>query len=186
LTRCSRPLDPIDAEALAAGGEPVFAADAARHSAQCASCEDRVRAARALLQALDGLEGPGIGLAGLADRVARLRAFSRKERRTYALWNAPVLLTGGLAALGTALLALPVLTASEQLSLGAAAAAPLVGLGRSAIRWGADLLALAPRGLDALSQGMQQDAALGLAALALLAPVGFALNRVLARVPGRK
>lgn len=186
MSSCQRPLDPIDAEAVAAGADPVFAADALRHGAECAACGAKIDAARGLVEALDGLSGPSEALAGLADRVTRLRAFSRRERRTYALWNAPVLLTAGLAGCGVALLALPVLTAAEQVSLGAAASAPLVGLTRSALRWAAELLALAPRGLEALSQGMRQEGTMGLAALVLLVPLGLALSRVLARVPGRK
>jgi hypothetical protein len=186
VTDCQRPLDPIDAEAVAAGAEPVFAADAALHGAGCEACGARIEAARGLLAALDGLSGPSLELSGLADRVTRLRAFSRRERRTYALWNGPVLLTAGLAGSGVALLALPALTAAEQISLGAAASAPLIGLGRSALRWAPELLAFAPRGLEALSQGMRQEGAMGLAALVLLVPLGLALSRVLARVPGRK
>lgn len=186
MTSCQRPLDPIDAEAVAAGAEPVFAADAALHGAECAACGVKIAAARGLLEALDGLSGPSETLAGLADRVTRLRAFSRRERRTYALWNSPVLLTAGLAGSGVGLLALPVLTGAEQVSLGAAASAPLVGLARSAMRWAGELLVLAPRGLEALSQGMRQEGTIGLAALVLLVPLGFALSRVLARVPGRR
>jgi hypothetical protein len=196
VTECYRPLDPIDADALAAGAEPVFAADAAAHAAGCAACGARIQAARGLLEALDGLPGPlegvgvgvgGIGLSGgLADRVTRLRSFSARERRTYALWNAPVLLTAGLAGTGTALLTLPSLTAGEQVSVGIAASAPLLALARSAARWAGDLLALAPRGLDALSQGMRGEGTLGLVALALLVPVGLALSRVLVRAPGRR
>jgi hypothetical protein len=192
VTECRRPLDPIDADALAAGAEPVFAADAAAHAAGCAACGARTQAARGLLEALDGLPGPlegegvGVGSGGLADRVTRLRSFSVRERRTYALWNAPVLLTAGLAGTGTALLTLPSLTAGEQVSVGIAASAPLLALARSAARWAADLLALAPRGLDALSQGMRGEGTLGLVALALLVPVGLALSRVLVRAPGRR
>ena len=104
---CPRPLDPIDAEALASGAEPVLAADAARHAAGCESCGARIEAARSLLDALDGLSGPPEAVSGLADRVMRLRAFSRRERRTYALWNTPVLLTAATAVSGTALLAFP-------------------------------------------------------------------------------
>jgi hypothetical protein len=186
VTPCQRPLNPIDAEAVAAGAEPVFQADAALHGAGCAACGARIEAARSLLEALDGLSGPSEAISGLADRVTRLRAFSRRERRTYALWNAPVLLTAGLAGSGVALLSLPALTATEQISLGAAASAPLVLLARSAARWVSELLALSPRGLEALSQGMRQEATMGLAALVLLVPLGFALSRVLARVPGRR
>lgn len=186
MTPCQRPLDPIDAEAIAAGADPVFAADAARHAAGCPACGAKIDAARGLLEALDGLSGPAEALSGLADRVTRLRAFSRRERRTYAFWNGPILLTAGLAGSGVALLALPTLTAAEQVSLGAAASAPLLGLGRSAVAWASELMALAPRGLEALSLGMRQDGTIGLAALLLLVPLGLALSRVLARVPGRK
>ncbi|HEY1434514.1 MAG TPA: hypothetical protein VGG65_04015 [Thermoanaerobaculia bacterium] len=186
MTQCQRPLDPIDAEAVAAGAEPVFAVDAAVHAAGCTACGAQIDTARGLLEALDGLAGTSVGLSELADRVTRLRAFSRRERRTYALWNAPVLLTAGLAGSGVGLLGLPGLTSAEQISLGAAASAPLVGLGRSAARWAYELVSLAPRGLEALSEGMRHEATLGLAALVLLAPLGFALTRVLARVPGRK
>ena len=187
MTQCQRPLDPIDAEAVAAGAEPVFADDAALHGTECEACGARIEAARGLLGALDGLSGSLPALSGLQDRVTRLRAFSARERRTYALWNGPVVLTGGLAGLGMALLTLPALTAAEQISLGAAASAPLVGLARSVGRWASELFALAPRGLEALSQGMRQEGgAVGLLALVLLAPLGLALSRVLARVPGRK
>ena len=184
---CPRPLDPIDAEALASGGEPVLAPDAARHAAGCPACSARIEAAGRLLAALDGLSGPPEAISALAERVMRLRTFSARERRTYALWNAPILLTAATAVSGTALLALPSLTAAEQISLGAAASAPVVGLYRSALRWAADLLALAPRGLEALAQGLRQDAGvLGWAALLLLLPLGFGLSRVIARVPGRR
>ena len=186
MTECPRPLDPIDADAVAAGAEPVFAADAAVHGAACAACGARIEASRGLLAALDGLEGPEPALPGLAERVTRLRAFSSRERRTYAIWNGPVLLTAGLAGSGVALLTLPALTAADQVSLGAAASAPLFGLVRSAGRWAADLLALAPRGLEALSQGMRGEGTLGLVALVLLVPMGLALSRVLVRAPGRK
>jgi hypothetical protein len=183
---CPRPLDPIDAEALASGAEPVLASDAARHAAGCESCGARIEAARSLLEALEGLSGAPEAVSGLADRVMRLRPFSARERRTYALWNTPVLLTAATAVSGTALLAFPGLSAAEQISLGAAASAPLVGLYRSVARWAGDLLALAPQGLEALSQGLRQEAHLGWWALLLLLPLGFGLSRVLARVPGRR
>ena len=186
MTSCSRPLDPIDAEAVAAGAEPVFAQDAASHAAACGSCGQLVASARGLSESLEGFSEPLGGLSGLADRVVRLRAFSRKERRTYALWHAPVLLDLALALAGTALLALPALTASEQVSVGAAALAPLVALARSAAGWALEALRIVPTGLQALSEGLHGQSALGLAALALLVPAGLGLRRVLARVPGRR
>ncbi len=185
MTPCQRPLDPIDAEAVAAGAEPVFASDAAAHGRDCEACAREIEAARGLLAALEGLSGAPEAVPGLADRVTRLRSFSRRERRTYALWNPPVLLTAGLFGTGVGLLAVPVLTAAEQVSLGAAAAAPLAALARSASRWAADLLALAPAGLEALSSGLRQSGSMGLASLVLLVPLGFGLSRVLARAPGR-
>jgi len=187
---CPRPLDPIDAEAIAAGAEPLVAPDAAVHARECAGCQALIVAARALSEALEGLSGatepvrPEV--AALAGRVTRLRAFSRRERRTYALWNAPVVLNAFLGVSGLALLALPALTASDQASLGAAAAVPVLALARSAVRWAADLLRLAPTALEALSEGMRQDGALGIVALLLLPPLALGLGRVLARAPGRK
>jgi len=187
---CPRPLDPIDAEAVAAGVEPLVAPDAAVHARECAGCQALIVAARALSEALEGLSGAAEPVrpevAGLAERVTRLRAFSRRERRTYALWNAPVVVNAFLGISGLALLALPALTASEQASLGAAAAVPVLALARSAVRWAADLLQLAPTALEALSEGMRQDGALGIVALLLLPPLALGLGRVLARAPGRK
>ena len=184
---CPRPLDPIDAEAVAAGADPVFAADAASHARECPSCQGLIGAARSLSEALGGVTEAPEDLAGLGARVNRLRTFSRQERRTYALWNGPLLLTLGLGAAGFALLALPALTASDQVSAGAAALAPLLALVRSASRWAADLARLAPSGLQALSDGLRQESGLGAAALALLVPLGLGLNRVLARATtGRK
>ena len=183
---CPRPLDPIDAEAVAAGADPVFAADAA-------PTPGNAPPAGADRGGPEPVRGPGraSGAPGgprpdLAARVNRLRTFSRQERRTYALWSGPVLLTLGLGAAGFALLALPALTASEQVSAGAAALAPLLGPGPFPGRWAADLARLAPSGLQALSDGLRQESGLGAAALALLVPLGLGLNRVLARAPGRK
>jgi hypothetical protein len=186
VTPCPRPLDPIDAEAVAAGAEPVIAPDAAAHAAGCAACGERVRAAEAFPVALEALAEPGTGLGGLADRVTRLRAFSSRERRTYALWRTPVLLDAALGLAGVGLLALPALTASEQVSVGAAALAPALALVRSTAGWALDALRVAPPGLAALSEGLRGQSALGLLALALLVPAGIGLRRVLARVPGRR
>jgi hypothetical protein len=91
------------------------------------------------------------------------------------------LLTAGLSISGLALLALPALTASEQVSLGAAAAAPLLALARSAAGWGSELVRIAPTALEALSEGMRQDGQLGIVSLLLLPALAFGLRRVLAR-----
>lgn len=185
MTPCPRPLDPIDAEAVAAGAEPVFASDAAAHAAECPACAGTVRLAEGLGLALEALSGPAEGLSGLADRVTRLRAFSPRERRTYALWQAPVLLDLALLLGGVALLALPTLTGSEQVSVGAAALAPALALARSTAGWLLETVRVAPSGLRALSEGLHGQSALGLASLAILVPAGLGLRRVLARVPGR-
>ena len=184
---CPRPIDAVDAEAIAAGADPALAPDAASHALECSSCGALVLSSRQLGQALEGLSEAAMAVPGLAARVTRLRAFSRKERRTYALWKAPVLLDLGLAALGLALVTFPIaLTATEQLTAGAVALSPLLGLARSISRSVLELARLAPAGLEALSDGMRGQSVIGLAALALLAPVALGLRRVLARVPGRK
>jgi hypothetical protein len=166
-----------------------MAADAAIHARECPGCQAQIVAARAVSGALEGLSEasePLPATLGLAERVTRLRAFSHRERRTYALWNGPVLINAGLALSGLALLALPALTASEQASLGAAAAAPVLALARSAVRWAADLLRLAPTALQALSDGMRQEGTLGIVALLLLPPLWLGLSRVLARASGAR
>jgi hypothetical protein len=186
VTVCPRPLDPIDIEAVAAAAEPVFAADAAAHAAACVPCQALVREAWDRSEALDALSGASEAVPRLVERVTRLRAFSPRERRTYALWKAPLLLDLSLGIAGVAFLALPVLTASEQLTAGALMLNPLMGLARSASLWVDEMIRLTPAGLEALSDGLRRESALGLAALALLAPVALGLRRVLARVPGRK
>jgi len=185
LNLCPRPLDTIDAEAVASGAEPLFAADAAVHAAACESCRAAVESASRLLRALEGLSQATQPMSDLAGRVTRLRAFSRRERRTYALWRAPILLSGGLAAAGLALLATPAMTAGEQAGLGAAALAPILALVRSLGRWAVDLARFAPPALDALADSISTDRTLGLASLLLLAPSAFGLKRVFARARGR-
>lgn len=186
MSPCPRPLDPIDAEAVAAGAEPLFVPDSAAHAASCPDCGAAVERARLLSEDLDGLASAPFPVPDLAERVVRLRTFSARERRTYALWRAPVLLTGGLAAGGLALLLVPALTAADQAGLAGAALAPLLGFFRSAARWAPDLAKVAPSGLEALSQAFSQERALGLAALILLLPSAFGLTRVFARARSRR
>jgi hypothetical protein len=181
-----RPLDPIDAEAIAAGADPLFAPDSAAHAASCAACGAAVERARLLSEDLDGLAGVPFPVPDLAPRVVRLRAFSPRERRTYALWRAPVLLSGSLAVGGLALLSLPALTAADQAGLGGAALAPLVGFFRSLARWAPDLVRAAPPALEALSEAFSAERAVGLAALLLLLPSAFGLTRVFSRARSRR
>jgi hypothetical protein len=186
VNRCDRPLDPIDAEALASGAEPVHAEDAAAHAASCTVCGASLERARQLTEALEGLSRALPPPPDLADRVTRLRAFSRQERRTYAFWRAPVLLATGLSVSGLALLVGPSISAGEQAGLGAAAVAPLLAFVRSLARWASDLGRVAPAGLDALSDALAGNRSLGLASLLLLLPSAFGLTRVFARARSRR
>jgi hypothetical protein len=193
---CARPLDSLDAEALASGAPPVHAADAAEHSRACSSCSARVFAAAALAHELDNLGGlEGLSAEGLspdpapfpdlAGRVLRLRRFSRRELRDLALWKGPCLLAAALFFSGLVVLALPGISARAQAGLAAAALAPAAALPRAAARWLLDLSAAFPSGLEALSQAMRREQAIGLACLLLLAPVVWVSRRALARV-GRR
>ena len=186
MSDCLRPLDPIDAEALASGAEPLFAPDAARHVAACAACRDAVERAARLTRELGGLPLDGSPWPDLAPRVIRLREFSRRERRTYALWRAPVLLAGGLAAGGFALVLTPSLSGSDQVGLGAALLVPALAFFRSVGRWIPDLVRLAPTGLEALSEAFHAERGLGLASLLLLIPAGAGLRWILARERSRR
>jgi predicted anti-sigma-YlaC factor YlaD len=186
VNRCDRPLDPIDAEALASGAEPVYAEDAAEHAASCAACGASLERARRLTAALEGLSRALPPPPDLADRVTRLRSFSSRERRTYALWRAPILLSAGLSVAGLALLVGPSVSAGDQAGLGAAALAPVLAFVRSLGRWAVDLARVAPAGLDALSEALARDRSVGLASLVLLLPSAFGLTRVFARVRSRR
>jgi hypothetical protein len=186
VTLCPRPLDPIDAEAVASGAEPPFAVDAAEHAAVCAACGAAVERARGLAQALEGLSRTVPTVPDLAPRVTRLRAFSARERRTYALWRAPILLCSALAAGGLFLLLAPALSARDQAGLGAAALVPILAFVRSLARWAPDLIRVAPLGLEALSDALHQERLVGFVSLLLLVPAAFGLRRAFARAQGRR
>jgi hypothetical protein len=193
---CARPLDPLDAEALASGTPPVHAADAAEHSRACSSCSARVSAAAALARELDSLGGLG-GLSAegpspnpapfpdIAGRVLRLRPFSRRELKDLTLWKGPCLLAAALFVSGLVVLALPGISARAQAGLAAAAFAPAAAFLRAAARWFLDLAAAFPTGLEALGQAMRREQAIGLACLLLLAPVVWVSRRAFARVSRR-
>ncbi|HEV8231593.1 MAG TPA: hypothetical protein VGQ75_04545 [Thermoanaerobaculia bacterium] len=186
MSRCLRPLDPIDAEAVASGAEPVLAPDAAEHAAVCPACGDLVGQARDLDRALGDLSGALPPLSGLAERVTRLRGFSRRERRTYALWKAPVLLAGAIGVAGLTLLLLPSLSAGEPARVGATALVPILAFARSLARWFPDSARVTPYGLEALSDALRQERALGLVSLLLLLPAGFGVTRVFGRARSRR
>jgi hypothetical protein len=180
LTDCPIPLDPLDIEALASGTAPVVRAEAAAHAAACAACGASVRRSvnldRVLEVAVSAIPVPG----DLAERILRIRPFSRGERFGLAVWKAPVLLFAALGASGTALIAGPPAGPREQIGLGAAAIASAAGLARASWRWLIDLSQAAPSGLAALSEGLRATPA-GWAALILLPAAVFGLRRVLSR-----
>ncbi len=189
MKACARPLDPLDAEAIASGSEPVFAGDAAEHARDCPSCGLAVSDAASLSREIDGLgelregEPPAIpaGVTDLAGSVLRLRPFSRRERRDFALWRGPCLFTAALFFSGLLALILPGISAREQAGLAAAALAPLLALLRAGARSLSELASAWPAGLEALGQVMRGEQTLGLACLVLLAPVLFGFRRALAR-----
>lgn len=179
---CARKLDPLDAEAVASGADPLFAADAAAHAAACTECGDAVESARGLSAELAALTVLPEMPVNLASRVVRLRSFSRRERLSLALWSGPSAFAAGLFGLGFALLGVPGLSGGEQVGLGAAALLPIAAMFRSAGRWLADLWHVAPAGLESLSSALRREQTLGLAAALLFVPLAFGLKRVLARV----
>jgi hypothetical protein len=186
---CARPLDPLDAEAIASGAAPVFAADAAEHARDCPSCGGAVSDAASLSREIDSLgglldrEAPAMpdGLADLADSILRLRPFSRRERHNFALWRGPYLFAAALFFSGLLVLILPGITAGEQAGLAAAALAPFLALLRAGARSLTELARAWPAGLEALGQAMRGEQTLGLVCLLLLAPVLFGFRRALAR-----
>lgn len=181
---CAAPLDPLDVEALAAGGEPVIASDAASHVAACATCAQAVVAAGRLAAELESLEGLPLVPADFAQRVMRLRPFSRSERRRLSLWGVPLAVGAALFATGLLLLGAPFLSGGEQAGLSAALLAPLPGVLRALARSAADAARIAPASLDGLASALRQDFALGLVFLMLLLPASFGLRRALLHARG--
>jgi hypothetical protein len=181
VNRCLHPIDPIDAEALAAGAEPVLAPDAGVHVRQCPACQERVESAGLFSASLEGASADSGDSSDLADRIIRLRAFSRRERRDFALWRGSAGLAAGVFFAGVVLVALPALTGQEQAALSLAAASPLLALSRSFLLSLAAGAASAPAALDALAQSFRGQSSLGLFAMALLAPALFGLRWALAR-----
>ena len=187
MNLCARPLDSLDIEALASG-TPVESA-AREHARACAACSERVAAAAAFAGELDGLGGfPAADpverpdpLPDLASRVLRLRPFSRRERRDFALWRGPCLLAVALFFSGLIALALPGISVRDQAGLSAAALAPLAALVRAWARWLTDVAVASPAALQALGQALRGEQTVGFACLLLLLPVVWGLKRAFAR-----
>lgn len=184
MNACPRPLDPIDIEALASEEEPVLSADARLHASSCASCGQAVGVARRLAALLGtGLEGAP--QPDLADRILRLRPFSRAERLRLTLWSGPLLLSLAVTGTGLLLVAGPGLGLREQAGLVGASASAAAGMVRALGRWAADLAFTVAPAFDALSDALRSEPPIGWASLLLLLPAGFGLRRVLARSPRR-
>ncbi len=188
MSLCDRPLDPLDAEAIASGAEPLYARDATEHARVCASCEQAVSVAARLSREIDAMAAPDFPLPAWPDRlpdlagaVVRLRPFSPRERRDFALWRGPCLVAVLLFFSGLLLLVLPGISAGEQAGLAAAALAPFLALLRAGARSLAEVATAWPAGLEALGQAMRREQGLGLACLILLAPLVFGVRRVLVR-----
>ncbi len=184
MNPCPRPLDPIDAEAVAAGVEPVYASDAAEHARGCPVCGSAVARAATLLRCLEGLV-EGLPGPDLVERVVRLRPFSRLERRSFALWRGPCLFVATLFFAGVLWLAWPGISVGEQVGVGMAALGPLVAFFRAVGRSLAEVVAGAPSALEALSEALRRESGIGFLALLLLVPVGFGFRRALARAARR-
>jgi hypothetical protein len=170
---CSRKIDPLDAEAVAAGTEPVFAVDAAAHAAGCPECGVLVAEAGRIGSELSALAFSIEPPVGFSARILRLRPFSRRERLTASLWAGPAAFSAALFCGGLAMLGLP--------GVGPAALLPAAGILRSFGRWLGELRHVAPAGLESLSEALRREQTLGLAAALLFVPLAFGLKRVLAR-----
>jgi hypothetical protein len=185
VSRCDRPLDPIDVQAVALGAEPVARPDAAEHVRTCPDCAQLVEEASNLSVRIEAIAEPEVP-AGLSERILRLRAFSAREKRDLSIWRPSGLLFGGVLASGLLLLALPGLQAEEQVSLSLSAALPAVALVRALVGSAMETLRATPAGLEALSGVLGSSRSLwGPLCLALVAPLALALRRVLARAPRR-
>ncbi len=179
MNGCTHPLDPLDVAALAAGNDPPVSPEAAAHAAGCPACAEAVRRSEGFERFLDSEAVMPVPPEDLADRVLRIRPFSRSERRSLSVWQAPVLLLGGLTAGGLGLVAGPGGSAREQIGLAAAVFGSAAGLLRACTRWALDFSRSAPAALDALS-GLAPSS-VGWAALLVLLPAGFALRAVLVK-----
>jgi hypothetical protein len=186
LNDCPRPLEPLEIEALAAGSEPPDRSDAVAHVSACPACGQALARARLLGGLLEEAAADSVRVpTDLADRVLRVRPFSRAERWSLAVWRAPLLLLAALGLAGVWLVTGLSGASRDQVGLAAAALASVVGLGRACVRWMIDLSSTAPAGLEALSRVLAPTS-VGWAALLLLLPAGFALRRVLSRALARR
>src|SRR5260370_1485383 len=124
----------MEGGARGAGAEPVLAREAGIQVGGCLACQERVESAGQFALSLEEPmpdEGPG---SDLVERILRLRAFSRREKRDFILWRGAAALAVGVFFAGLLLATLPILTGREQADLGLPAAPPLLAPFRSLAR----------------------------------------------------
>jgi hypothetical protein len=173
---CTRPLDALDLEALASGESPILVADASEHAAACLDCGRRLDAFRALGEWLSDVSIPPVP-EGLADRVERLRGFTRREARSWRVWRPPLLASAGLLAASATLLSLPAFSAGEQAGLLGALSLEW----RTLLLWPASLLRSLPATAGALSDLLLRDRGFAALSILLMLPAGFGVTRLWAR-----
>ncbi len=78
MSECSNPLDPLDIEALASGAEPLVQRMPRGMPPPARRAARRSSAARSLEGLIDAVAHAGAAPADLADRVLRVRPFSRR------------------------------------------------------------------------------------------------------------
>jgi len=79
LSNCTRPIDPLDLQALAAGEEPLLGGAGARdHALHCAACARQLQQARALSEILGLAPDLDPPMPDLADRILRAPGLFRR------------------------------------------------------------------------------------------------------------
>lgn len=177
---CPRSLEPVDVEALVSGDHPLLAADAAEHASSCLECGRRLEAFRQLDVWLDGAE-PDAFPADLRASIERLRAFSRREAKSLKLWRTPLAVAAALIAGSALLLAVPALSASENLDLLGALAGSFGAEVRVAAAWPVLLWRSLPAAVSSFSALAARERAAAAGAILLLIPLGWWFARLAAR-----
>lgn len=177
--KCNRPLDDMDLAALAAGEPEVLPAETAQHAASCPDCARRLREFQEISLLLDQLPGPA-DRPDMAASVERLRSFSAREKRSVRIWAVPAIAFAGLLVLSAVLVALPLLTSTEQASLLGALVISFAAQWHALWAWPASLWQAFPAGVAGLSAAVLRGRTLAAAGILLLLPFGWATSRVLA------
>src|SRR5205823_5497666 len=105
------------------------------------------------------------------------RGFSRREKRSVALWKGPAALCAGLMGASGALLSLPMFGGSEQAGI----LAGLALAGKAAMAWPFSAARSVPGTVAALSDLFLRDRAFAAFSILSMLPVGFVVSRLWAR-----